>query len=105
MTVIEERIYYPTGCDPDDINAHSFAVHVTWRGQGKWMVSRMRSTHHQMSRTGKWLWCPLKMVQMRWCRFDFETACRLAEAAVNDVSINGRTWAQWEQWQQEKASA
>ena len=94
---IEERTYYPDGCDPDDMNAHGFGVTVAYRGNGLYLVARGgRSAAEQLSKTGKWLWYPLKMTQMRWCRFDFEEACRLAESVVNDVVVNGRTWNQWQ---------
>lgn len=93
---IEERTYHPEGMDPDDYEAHSFKVGVYYRGKGKWCVAREREGHHQLSVTGKWLWLPLKMVAMRWCRFDFETACRLAEEHVDGVTVGGRTWKQWQ---------
>lgn len=99
-TYTEDRRYYPTGYD-DSIewhrwNIHTFTVHVTYRGHGKWMVSDNPSgLGMQLSQTGKWLSCPLKMTAMRWCRFDFETACQLAESAVDEVRINGLTWAEY----------
>lgn len=94
---IEERTYYPQGCDPDDMNAHGFGVTVAYRGNGKWAVTRGgRNAYEQLSSAGNWLWMPLKMTQMRHCRFSFEEACRLAEEHVNDVTVNGRTWDQWQ---------
>lgn len=104
---IEDRRYFPTGYDQSnemhEWNISAFTVFVTYRGNGKWMVSRSgREPHVQLSATGRWLWMPLKMTQMRWCRFDFETACRLADEVVDSVVINGRTWQQVLDWWAEK---
>lgn len=103
---IEERTYYPTGYDPKDPwhtwNVSGLALGVWYRGDGKWMVSPYREGHEQLSRTGKWLWLPLKMTAMRNCRFDFETACRLAEEAVDSRRQNGRTWVEWLAWKAER---
>lgn len=93
----EERVYLPLGADRDHPEARSFQVGVYYRGDGKWLVSHGgREAHEQLSQTGKWLWCPEKMNQMRWCRFDFETACRLAEEAVDRLTVNGLTWPEWQ---------
>lgn len=93
---IEERTYYPTGCDRDSYDAFAFQVGVYYRGGGKWCVATSRAGHVQMTHTGKWLYLPLKMTAMRWCRFDFETACELAAKHVNARKVNGLTWAEWE---------
>ncbi len=102
----EERVYYPIGYDPDDDwhvqNVFGIAVGVWHRGNGKWMVSPTREGHEQLSSTGKWLWLPLKMTALQHCRFDFETACRLAEGAVDSHTQNGRNWAQWLEWKAER---
>ena len=96
-TFIEERTYYPDGCEPDDYDAFAFQVNVAYRGNGKWAVMRGNSRMaQQLTHTGRWICAPLKMTAMRWCRFDFDAACRLAEVHVNDVVVNGGTWAQWE---------
>lgn len=94
---IEERTYHPEGCDPDDYNSVHFRVGVHWRGNGKWAVTLGGNNNHRLlSSAGNWLWMPLKMTQMRHCRFDFETACRLAEAAVDNVTLVGKTWKEHE---------
>lgn len=93
---IEERTYTPDGADIDDYNALAFRVGVFYRGNGKWCIANSRDAHRQMTSTGKWLLWPLKMTQMRWCLFDFETACALAEEHVNDVEVHGQTWSQWQ---------
>jgi hypothetical protein len=90
---IEERLYYPAGCPPDHMSALEFEVKVRYRGRGKWSVEAGR---RQLSQSGRWLLCPLKMTELRWCRFDFKTACRLAEQYVNTRKINGKTWAEWQ---------
>ena len=99
---IEERIYYPSGADPDDWNDRVYQIGVYWRGNGKWMVATSREGHRQLSRTGRWLFLPLKMTAMRWCRFDFETACALAAKHVDDYRINGKTWADYDAWRRER---
>lgn len=95
-TYIEERTYYPTGCPPDDVNARYFQVGVFYRGAGRYVISQGgREAHQQLTSTGRWVYSPLKMTQMRWCRFDFETACRLAERAVDELRVMGKTWEQF----------
>ena len=104
-TYIEERTYYPTGYDPDNpkhkYNVIAYTLGVYYRGDGRWMVSPQREGHSQMTHTGRLLWLPRKFQQMRWCRFDFETACALAEQNVDKLdTLRGRTWAdlmaEWE---------
>jgi len=96
MPYIEERTYYPAGCDLDNTHKEYFKVGVYYRGQGKWMVAQEREGHFQLTHTGKWLDFPQKFQAMRWCRHDFETACKLAEAAVESRELYGLTWAEWE---------
>jgi hypothetical protein len=91
---IEDRRYYPTGADPDAYDVHAFALEVTYRGHGKWSVGQGR--YRPMTHTGRLLFCPLRMTVQRWCRFDFATACALAERHVDSVKVNGRTWHEWE---------
>lgn len=92
---VEERTYYPDECPHDDVNAHHFQVGVYYRGQGKWMVATSRDGYRQLTHTGKWLQYPEKFQALRWCRHDFETACKLAGAAVNDMKVNGTTYSEW----------
>lgn len=101
MSYIEERIYLPDNMTADHPEAHGFMLSVSYRGDGKWVVQRGHGRPiEQMTHTGKLLYVPLKMTQMRWCRFTFEEACALAEQHINEVKVNGRTWAQWqEHWQ------
>jgi hypothetical protein len=98
VTYIEERVYFPTGADPDDWNDRNFAIGVYWRGRGKWMVANGRQGSMQMTHTGRWLWMPRQLVAMRWCRFDFGTACYLAEKYLNYYRVNGRTWVEYDAW-------
>lgn len=91
---IEERTYLPEGMDRDDSNRHHFQAIVQYRGNGKWAVVGQREAHEQFSKSGKWLWSPAKMNQMRWCRFDtFEEACAAAEKAAGLRTVMGRRWA------------
>lgn len=102
---IEERIYLPDGMAIDDRERHAFQVGVFYRGGGCWMVASSREGHQQLTHTGRWLWSPPKFVAIRWCRHDFDTACRLAEAARNDRVVSGRTWAQWQDHHTARADA
>lgn len=95
MNYVEERTYYPDGCSFEDVNKRNFQVGVYYRGQGKWMVATEREGYRQLTHTGKWLQYPQKFLAMRWCRHDFETACQLAEAAVNNMKLRGLTYAEW----------
>lgn len=97
---IEERIYHPTGMDlrieRHRWEAFNFQVIVQYRGDEKYAVVTSREAYQQLSRAGNWLYWPLKMTAIRWCRFDFDTACQLAESAVDHVKVNGLTWTEWE---------
>lgn len=87
---------YPVGANPDDDphgNTHGFAVQIIWRGKGKWSVENGGSS---LSHTGRWLYMPMKMHRQH-VRHDYETAVRLARGAVDDVTVNGRTWKQWQE--------
>lgn len=103
---IEERIYHPAGMDLSierhQWEAFNFQVIVQYRGAGKYAVVTSREAYRQLSQAGNWLYRPLKMTAMRWCRFDFETACRLAESVVDHVKVNGLTWAEWEARREKK---
>jgi hypothetical protein len=103
VTFIEERKYLPTGADPGDREAWTWCVEVTYMGNGKWSAGRGR--HEVLTHTGKWLYCPHRMTEVRWARHDFATACRLAEEAVETRTINGWTWAQFQAWRAERAAA
>lgn len=99
---IEERTYYPTGYD-QTIDWHKYNISgltlgVYYRGDGKFMVATNREGWQQWTHTGKVLHMPQKFQQMRWCRHDFVTACRLAERYVDAVKCNGRTWVEWLVW-------
>ena len=99
---IEERTYYPEGADHDDWNVRLFTVGVYYRGKGKWMVARQREGHEQLSQSGKWLYAPSKMNALNWCRFDFETACKLAERHINTVTVMTMTWSEHEERMRER---
>lgn len=92
----ETRTYLPTSMDPDDINAAAWNIQVRWMRPGEpdtWSVLGSGFREHRLSRTGKWLWCPSRM-NLRWCYFDFETACQLAAQHIETLRINGSTWAE-----------
>jgi hypothetical protein len=99
MNYIEERTYLPEGMSLDDPSRHSFQAIVQYRGGGMWAVVGQREAHEQFSRAGKWLFSPLKMTQMRWCRYDtFEEACIAAEKACELRTVMGQTYPELEEW-------
>ncbi len=101
MNYIEERTYLPDGMDWDDQNRHSFQAIVQYRGNGKWAVVGQREGHEQYSRAGKWLYSPLKMTQMRWCRYDsFENACLAAATACQKRTIVNMTYTDFLKWRE-----
>lgn len=95
-TYYGSRTYLPEGMDPADINASVWHIEVRWMRPGEpdtWSVLARGLREHRLSRTGRWLWCPSRM-NLRWCYFDFETACRLAAEHVETLRVNGLTWAE-----------
>ena len=93
---IEERWYYPDGCEVGSRDFFAYRIGVLYRGNGKFMVAPNHEGNEQLSRTGKWLWLPLKMTAMKWCRFSFEEACEAAERAVTERKVSGFTFAEWQ---------
>lgn len=96
---------YPHGLDDlDDINAPSFAIEVAWRGEyrgrsgGGWTVSRGSAELLASSvATGqKWDY-PERFRRWQYRFPTFEDALAAARTVVDDIKINGRTWAQWQE--------
>lgn len=104
---------YPQGLtDLFDINAPSFAVNITWRGEyrgrrgGGWAVTRGTAELLASSvATGqKWDY-PERFRRWQYRFATFEDALAAARAVVDDIKVNGRTWAQWRERQQQEEKA
>ncbi|ONK09484.1 hypothetical protein [Streptomyces sp. MP131-18] len=86
---------YEVNCLPeDDINGHSFALAVEYRGRDRWAVVR----HGQcLGADGTWSYESVPSERTdEWLdhhRFDLGTALRLALAAAPSVTVNGWTVA------------
>jgi len=91
--------FLPAGCDPeaDTADPYSFAVRAEYRGAGTWAVvhnARSLSTDGKLDpapgsggRTREYL---------ATHRFDRDTAVTRARELTNTLTVNGRTWAQWQ---------
>ena len=111
---ISEITVLPRGAElsDDDIdwsNLRSFLVHVKWtgpkkdNGYGGYAVKTDGVLF--LSRAGKWAVRPDRF-RTRQYRFDtLNEALAAAERAVDGVTVNGRTWAQWQQLFAERANS
>ena len=110
-TTIEDRIehtsgytIYPHGLnDLNDVNASSFAVQVTWRGEyqgrsgGGWSVTRGTAELLNTSTATHQKWDYPERFRRWQYRFPtFEDALAAARTVVDHIKVNGRTWAQWQ---------
>ena len=109
VVFISEMSVLPTGAvlDDDDSgvywdNLRSFILRVQWagirqaNGYGGYRVTTDGGSR-VLSRAGKWAWRPERF-RTRQYRFDtLEAAVAAAEGAVDEVKVNGRTWAQWQE--------
>lgn len=102
--------FWPDGCDLNDRNESAFRVIVEWMGprqEGPRAVGGYRVTQRgfmELSRAGKWAFhVPrFRRWQHRWATLD--EACEWARKVVNDVQVNGRTFAEWQAFHAERAS-
>lgn len=93
-----EFTFLPAGASANDPEAmRYFAVRVVWRKGGRWAVTHMGDCwssdgwqHESLpdSRTDTFL---------AGARFPLEEAAAIARSVVDSVTINGFTWAQWEE--------
>jgi hypothetical protein len=106
--LVTEIMILPDGMELDDPDVHSFALKVRWRGvrgetgRGGYAVQRGES---HLSHMGKWRYAPEPFVQRHFRWADIESALASARAEVNHVTVNGRTWAEWQQHFQERNQA
>lgn len=89
-----EFTFLPAGATPHDRDAvRYFAVRVVWRGGDGWAVTHMADC---WSLDG---WHYGSMASNRVEEFPLEEAVAIARNVVDSVSINGSTWAQWQERQ------
>ena len=92
----------PTGMDPDDFNAPAFAVYVRWQSTRGWTVTTGVPDERLSVKGRKWAW----LVPPRNRRFYYfpsrEWALQAAVEAVDDRRVNGKTWAEWAEWQRNR---
>lgn len=96
--IITEVMLLPDGMEPDDINAHTFAVTVRWRGartdKGRGGYAVIHGNRH-LSHRGKWRWNPEPYLQRHFRWEELDSALVTARSIVNEVRVNGCTWAEW----------
>jgi hypothetical protein len=81
----------------DEDYAYDWAVKVEWRGGGAgWAVTR---NGRVLNVDGEWEYESLPSerdeADYARCRFDSDTALRLAAEVVPKLVVNGKTWADW----------
>ena len=100
--IVTEEMFLPDGCDPADSEFHLFAVWVVWKGKGRYAVQwDPGKWADQLSRAGKWAFAPEPFRRHQY-RFTYDEACEWAEKVRNDKVVNGRTWAQWQEFRREQ---
>lgn len=98
QVIVTETMVTPTGMNPltDPTEANSFGVFVRWQGERGWTVTRNFKDERLSVKGRKWA----AWVDKRNRRFyyfpDYETALQAAKEAVDEVTVNGGTWAQWQ---------
>jgi len=99
MADVTAYTFLPPGCDPqsDTADSYSFAVRAEYRADGAWaVVHNARS----LSTSGKLDFDPGADGRTRQYlathRFDRDTAVARARELTNTLTVNGKTWAQWQ---------
>lgn len=92
-----EFAFYPEGAESDEINGSHHCIRVARRAPGKWAV-----IHMGMCWNGKdWDYEPSPSnrtdAYKKKTRFSLEKAVELALGMVETVSVNGKTYAQWQE--------
>jgi hypothetical protein len=98
-TVVEQVTEYVVSAAPlDDPEAYTFGITVAWRSGDRWAVIRHGRC---LGADGEWDYEPRPSSReddwLEAHRFDRETALRLARETAPGITVNGRTWAQWQQ--------
>ena len=98
VEIITETVVLPTGMPLDDDELSIFALRVEWRGindqfpAGAWRVTNGRK---DLSRAENWgRPQPFQQHQYRWATR--EEALAMAHKHVDQQTVSGRTWADWQ---------
>jgi len=101
VELVTEVMVLPDGMALDDEDRHHFALAVRWRGPrtdtGRGGYAVVSSSGRHLSRAGKWRYDPEPRLQRHYRWATLEEALDVARAAVNTVTVNGFTWAQWQE--------
>lgn len=96
--IISEYTILPTGMQPGDINAHVFAVKITYRGEPNGRSGGGYSINvagQELSRAGNWGF-PQRFQRWQYRWESFEEALDIARTVVDQFTVMGRTWAEHE---------
>lgn len=97
---ITEVTLIPDGMEWSDYNLPTFSTKVVYRGTKEDGIDLYAVMHigSELSRAGNWAFHvpKFKRKQYRWETFD--EALQWAVKVANDVKVNGRTWAEWQQY-------
>lgn len=91
----------PDEAEDDWNNAKAFAVVVRWRGprgdtgRGGYAITDHYGQH--LSHRGKWRYNPEPYLQRHFRWEDLESALVVARTVVDDIRVNGKTWAEWKE--------
>lgn len=100
LEYISSYVVLPLGMTMEDEDHFSFALTVVYRGEfagksgGGWAVT---AGARQLSRTRKWGF-PAKFQRWQYRFETFEEAVDAARSVVDQRKINGRTWAEWNEF-------
>jgi hypothetical protein len=97
--IVTEVMFLPDGMEPGDVNEHTFAVLVRWRGApgetGRGGYAVTHSGRH-LSKRGNWRYNPEPYLQRHYRWRYLGEAIEQARAVVNTIKVNGSTWAEWQ---------
>lgn len=100
-----EFAFYPTGCEPGNPDARYYIVRVARKGQDRWAVMWMGECWNGSD----WEYEPLPSNRpddfLDRCRFPLDDAVRIAAALPDTLVMNGRTWAQIQEWRKDRHGA
>lgn len=93
---VSEMTVLPIGASPTELDVDAFAIKVAWRNAGQFAVLRHGRC---LAADGSWDYEPQPSSRTdEWIaahRFGQGEALRRAVEAVDDLTVNGRTWAGW----------
>lgn len=97
FTHATEFAFYPKGAEHDNINGHHHCIRVAKRSPGKWAVLHMG----QCWNGEDWVYegSPSGRTDefKSQTRFTFDEAVAIALSKVETQTVNGRTYAQWQE--------